>query len=261
VWWNNVDSRPQLVTIVDSTQFEITDILLFNSPFYHLRIFDSSDLNLHDFEIYSPIDSPNTDGINIDSGVTNLIADGLTIRNGDDAFAVNAFSNPSSNILFQNSRITGGHGVSIGSGVYEAISSVTFENLNISNTKYGCRIKCKNPPSNYSQDAGRVQDVLFTNISLNNTEFNPIYLSTHYGGDSSDNVQLSNITFQNFTSRFSGNNLRSEITGTQLKSPLVLDNVVFSYVTDSDPTSSLNLIENTTFQLVQPVTGVNTANS
>lgn len=261
IWWNKVDNRPQLITIVGCNQFEITRVVLLNSPFYNLRIFDSNDLNLHDFEISAPEDSPNTDGINIDSGVSNLTATNVTIRNGDDAFAVNAFQKPTSDIIFQNSTISAGHGISIGSGVYESISSVTFENLNISNTKYGCRIKCKEPPSNYSQKSGSANDIEFDNITFNNIQYNPIYLTTSFGGDSSDYVQLSNIKFSNILSTGSKYNLRSEITGDQLKTPLILDNVVFKNVNNSDPSNDMNLIENTDFELIQPVTGVNTENS
>lgn len=247
LWWKTPDAdRPQLIVINKCNTVTFSGVSLVDSPFYNIRIFDSLNLIFHDFSITAT--GPNTDGINIEQGVDNLEAYNLTIANGDDAFAVNSFQTPSSNISFHDSIINSGHGVSIGSGIYQAISKVKFDNLKINNADYGLRIKCKNPSKNNNST---LTDVTYSNITMTNISQNPILIKSNYHNDEMNKViTFNNITYSNIKSNNSGYGASFIFyKKSSIPSPIVISNVFLENIRNSNPNQNQNKVENANLQV------------
>ncbi|WP_115708991.1 glycosyl hydrolase family 28 protein [Legionella sainthelensi] len=116
-WWNKVDTRPVLVDITGTSGVTVHSIQLRNSPKYNLHLVSTSDININNIVINAPSDSPNTDGVNTHN-IKNMTIDSIVVNNGDDGIAVNSDTGPSSDIKISNVTLINGHGLSIGSLVY-----------------------------------------------------------------------------------------------------------------------------------------------
>lgn len=55
----------QAVTIMNSSSVTVTGIKIQNSPKMHIFIDSSQNVQIYNFTVWSPGDSPNTDGIHI----------------------------------------------------------------------------------------------------------------------------------------------------------------------------------------------------
>eukprot|EP00730_Choanoeca_flexa_P002894 TRINITY_DN11221_c0_g1_i2.p2 TRINITY_DN11221_c0_g1~~TRINITY_DN11221_c0_g1_i2.p2 ORF type:complete len:422 (+),score=31.14 TRINITY_DN11221_c0_g1_i2:2307-3572(+) len=102
---------PRIIEFDHSSKLVVTDISLLNSPIWNLKFDNCIDVSVSNITIVAPFDSPNTDGIDLDSCHFATV-DGVRISNGDDEVAIGGSS---SNILVQNSLFANGHGASIGS--------------------------------------------------------------------------------------------------------------------------------------------------
>merc|ERR1712022_68748 len=94
--------------------------------------------------------APNTDGIDV-------AADGVHIRdvdilNGDDSICIKS---PSANVLVESSRVAQGNGLVVGTaadqsawgGPWETanVHNVTFRDITVNDTTFGCHIKFSFP--------------------------------------------------------------------------------------------------------------------
>ena len=86
--------RPDLFQIHSSSDIRIADITLQNSPFWTLHPIYSSDLEIADVTVHNPSDSPNTDGINIDS-CHGVKLHGALVDVGDDGISMKSGCNES----------------------------------------------------------------------------------------------------------------------------------------------------------------------
>lgn len=233
-WWPKSSSkekqckiRPTMIIINQCTQLTFRNLSISNSPYYHLRVIDSNHLKFLNLNINSPSTSPNTDGINIYGGSTDVEIAHCMVHNGDDAFAVNAFKKPCSQISIHDCVLSAGHGASIGSAINNQIENISFENLQISNTRWGLRIK------SIGGKVGKVNQVTFSNIQLNNITENPILLTTYYKKDNPNpSTIFTNITYSNISSSKSGLDAGFRVVKPviQVPSPIVLNNVVLNNV-------------------------------
>lgn len=68
-WWQQFKkkdlryTRGRLVELMWSSNIEITDVTLKNSPFWHLHPYDCTNVTVRGVTILAPLNAPNTDGI------------------------------------------------------------------------------------------------------------------------------------------------------------------------------------------------------
>lgn len=197
LWWWTVfltsyDNRPDLLSFQSSQNLIIDGITLTNSPKYHLALWDVLDVtvqnvnikvNVTDKDSTIPTFPLNTDGIDIRG--RNAIFRNLTIENFDDAVAIkpthsgeSIFTNCTENILVENSRVTFGVGMSIGSVPPNpnnaCIRNITFRNITFDNPIKAIYIK----PNPGDKGTGLIANITYENIIINDALWWAIYIGT-----------------------------------------------------------------------------------
>ncbi|KAL6196968.1 hypothetical protein ACLB2K_032581 [Fragaria x ananassa] len=92
-WWNKFHSkklqytRPYLIEVMFSSNVQISNLTLINSPSWNVHPIYSSDILVQGLTILAPVSSPNTDGVYPDS-CTNVKIEDCYIVSGDDCVAV-----------------------------------------------------------------------------------------------------------------------------------------------------------------------------
>ena len=176
---------------------------------------------------------PNSDGIDLDC-VTNAVVENSYFDVGDDALCVKSgldwfgrkWAHPSRNILFRNIVVGHGHGISIGSEMSGGVNNVTFENIAMTGTQRGPRIKSQRGRG------GVVQDIVFRNVSAQNVSvglsFSLEYSSSIPPTNASATPIFRNIFLEDIS--FTGSGSRAEFIGLS-ESPI--ENVTLKRVTFS----------------------------
>lgn len=142
--------RPPLLQILDSENVRIDGLTLTGSPFWTCHPIGVTNLQLHNITIINPYDSPNTDGIDIESCV-NVSVRGCDVSVGDDGIAVKCGSGKemmdfqrSENILVENCTVRGAHGgFVIGSETASGVKGAAVRNCRFIGTDRGIRIKTR----------------------------------------------------------------------------------------------------------------------
>lgn len=237
-WWNKADSRPTMNMISGCSNLIIRNIRVQNSPYYHFRLLKCQTMIIHDLVINSPLDSPNTDGINCRGGVSDLEIYNCDISNGDDAIAINSADSDSYNIHVHDCNVTGSHGLSLGSTINYQIYDILFENIQLKGPEYGCRIK----PASTSSNNSKVKNITYRNINLSGVQKNPILVTCFYRSSSPDKATLfDTITFDTINCSDSGYGMSLYMDrSSQLLNPILLKNVSLNNIKDSN-----NIFENT----------------
>ncbi|KAI3792056.1 hypothetical protein L2E82_05925 [Cichorium intybus] len=144
-----------------------------NSPMLHISINGCTGVDIGNLQIQAPGDSPNTDGIDINSSSHVNIHDSK-IQTGDDCVAINGGTY---DINVTRVFCGPGHGISIGSlgenGGHDTVEQVHVKNCNITGTQNGLRIKT------VPYGTGYAKGIVFQDIHLVNVE-NPIIIDQHY---------------------------------------------------------------------------------
>ncbi|KAF1880597.1 hypothetical protein Lal_00011656, partial [Lupinus albus] len=92
-WWGKFKkkeltlTRPYMIEIMYSSEIQISNLTLVNSPSWFVHPIYSSNIIIQGLTILAPVDSPNTDGIDPDS-CTNTKIQECYIVSGDDCVAV-----------------------------------------------------------------------------------------------------------------------------------------------------------------------------
>ncbi|KAL2470111.1 Pectin lyase-like superfamily protein [Abeliophyllum distichum] len=145
-----------------------------NSQLMHLVINSCNNVMVHNVKIIAPEQSPNTDGIHVQSSTGVTITESK-IQTGDDCISIGPGT---TNLLMDNIQCGPGHGVSIGSlgrNFNEiGVQNVTLRNSVFSGSDNGLRIKTWARPSN-----GFVRNIHYQDIVMNNVE-NPIIIDQNY---------------------------------------------------------------------------------
>ncbi|XP_057461349.1 probable polygalacturonase [Actinidia eriantha] len=180
VWWNwfrneTLDyTRPHLVEFINSTGVVISNLTFLNSPFWTIHPVYCSQVAVQNVTIISPLDSPNTDGIDPDSSNDVCIED-CYISTGDDLIAIKSgwdeygisYARPSTNIIIR--RLVGetrsSSGIALGSEMSGGISEVHAENLQFFNSNTGIRIKTSPGRGGYVRNI-YVSDVIMTDVKI-----------------------------------------------------------------------------------------------
>ncbi|KAJ0979776.1 hypothetical protein J5N97_015250 [Dioscorea zingiberensis] len=174
----------------------ISDLTLTDSKGVHLKVQRSANVTVHDINISSPADSPNTDGI-YTSRTHCLNLTNINIATGDDCIAIGQGSTD----IFVSKIVCGpGHGLSVGSlGGHDNeddVNGLIVKNCTVLSADNGVRIKTW-PGS----EPGKASNITFEDIIMHNVS-NPILIDQGYCPrqthcpDQPSLIQLQGITFK-----------------------------------------------------------------
>ncbi|RAL48262.1 hypothetical protein DM860_005686 [Cuscuta australis] len=181
----------------NSDNVEITGLTSQNSQRFHIVIYGTRKAMLQGIKISAPEDSPNTDGIHVQSSTQVTILNSF-IGTGDDCVSIG----PGTTYLWIDGIACGpGHGISIGSlgwAMQEAgVENVKVKNVQFTGTENGVRIKTWARASN-----GFVKNVLFQRATMVDVR-NPIIIDQNYCPHNQANcphqasgVNITGVTFR-----------------------------------------------------------------
>ncbi|CAN6453274.1 unnamed protein product [Victoria cruziana] len=178
---------------------EVTGITSLNPKMFRIALLNNERITFHDVHIKAPEDSPNTDGIHIETstGVKIMKSD---IGTGDDCISI---GHGNTDVYVEAVNCGPGHGISVGSlGRYpyeKDVSGVTVKGCTLTGTMNGVRIKSwQASPSSIS-----ARNMTFDNIIVKDVG-NPIIIDQNYcpfksacAQQAPSRVKISDITFSN----------------------------------------------------------------
>ncbi|CAN8318292.1 unnamed protein product [Cochlearia groenlandica] len=145
-----------------------------NSQMFHVAINGCNNVKLQGVKVLAAGNSPNTDGIHVQSSSTVSIFN-TKISTGDDCVSIGPGTN---GLWIENVACGPGHGISIGSlgkdNVESGVQNVTVKTVTFTGTDNGVRIKSWARPSN-----GFARNIRFQHCVMNNVE-NPIVIDQNY---------------------------------------------------------------------------------
>jgi len=167
-WWSYAGKsgakRPRMISFSSCERVLIENVLLTNSPMFHIAISGrSTDVTVCGVTIRAnastdPVNpGHNTDACDV-SGQRILIQ-GCDVSVGDDNFTC---AGGTSDVLITNCTYGYGHGVSIGSPTSGGISNFTVVNCTFNNTESGIRIKTDRDRGGY------LHDLSYLNLRMTN---------------------------------------------------------------------------------------------
>ncbi|KAK9138990.1 hypothetical protein Sjap_009584 [Stephania japonica] len=170
-------SGARSITFNSVTNLVVSGLTSMNSQATHMVISGCNNVAVSKVTITAPGQSPNTDGIHVQSSTGVTIKDS-TIKTGDDCISIGPGTKK---LLIQGISCGPGHGISIGSLAREmkedGVEDVTVKNVVFSGSENGVRIKSWARPS-----SGYVKGVTYQDITMNNVK-NPIIIDERYCPD------------------------------------------------------------------------------
>nr|GMC83173.1 polygalacturonase-like [Ipomoea batatas] len=196
---NSAKNCPQGATTLafyNSNNVVISGLSSQNSQMFHILIDRCHNAKLQEVKISAPGNSPNTDGIHVQSSSAVTILNSH-IGTGDDCISIGPGN---SNLWIENIACGPGHGISIGSlGKEEqegGVQNVTVKTVTFTGTQNGLRIKTWAKPSN-----GFVKNVVFQHAVMSDVQ-NPIIIDQNYCPNhqncphQSSGVKISDIKYE-----------------------------------------------------------------
>ncbi|MCD9559056.1 hypothetical protein HAX54_016785 [Datura stramonium] len=180
----------------NSNNIVINGVTAQNSQMFHILVDGCHNVKLQGVKVSAPGNSPNTDGIHVQS------SSGVSIMNsnigtGDDCISIGPGN---SNIWIEGIACGPGHGISIGSLGWEqqepGVQNVTVKTVTFTGTENGVRVKTWARPS-----SSFVRDVLFQHIVMADVE-NPIIIDQNYCPNhescphQGSGVKISDVTYE-----------------------------------------------------------------
>ncbi|TQD72997.1 hypothetical protein C1H46_041473 [Malus baccata] len=175
----------------------VSGLTSINSQATHLVVNSCNNVVVRNVKLIAPSESPNTDGIHVQSS-TGVTITGSILQTGDDCISIGPGTR---NLYMSNIKCGPGHGVSIGSLgkdlKEDGVQNVTLMNAVFSGSDNGVRIKSWARPS-----TGFVKNILFQNIIMRNVK-NPVIIDQDYCPNSqgcpsmSSGVKISQVTYRN----------------------------------------------------------------
>ena len=203
-WWGLVEylliaeNRPRLLSIYNSTNLLVENILLKNSPYWTFLANDIANLEIRHTDVdarrrpevqyhdWNELTAFNTDGFDV-AGKNVWIHD-CNIWNDDDCIAVkeqtsdSIHSSCSENMLFERINASG-VGLTIGSigpmPAHTCVRNITFRNSTMYNTFKGIYLKSR--PGKVG-DTGEISNVTYENILINNASQWAIWIGPQQAG-------------------------------------------------------------------------------
>jgi polygalacturonase len=192
--WESQFLRPALLQLVHCEQVVLEGVTLMNSPFWNTHLVYLNHVNIRGVTFQNPSDTPNGDGLDIDS-CSNVRVSDCHFDVGDDCLCLKSGIDkdgrrvgiPTENITVTNCTMLHGHGgVVFGSECAGGIRNVTISNCIFIGTDRGIRIK-----TNRARGGG-VENVRISNIYMQDV-LCPLAINTfyRYGVDESDPLMTS----------------------------------------------------------------------
>ncbi|KAF1870205.1 hypothetical protein Lal_00017786 [Lupinus albus] len=208
VWWKSCNNdrcqRPKALSFRRCNNLRLSGISHINSAKGHISINKCEHVTISDLKITAPIESKNTDGIDI-SESKYIVVDNCNMATGDDCIAMNSGT---SDIEITRIACGPGHGISVGSlgrnGAYATVQNVHVSDCSFSGSTNGARIKT------WQEGSGYVKNVTFEHIRFTNTK-NPIIINQSYRNDKlnevkSQGIEIIGVTYRDLKGT-SGNNI------------------------------------------------------
>ncbi|KAL6198636.1 hypothetical protein ACLB2K_028425 [Fragaria x ananassa] len=167
-WWNKFHSkklqytRPYLIEVMFSSNVQILNLTLINSPSWNVHPIYSSDILVQGLTILAPVSSPNTDGVNPDSCTNVKIEEYCYIVSGDDCVAVKSgwdqygvsFGMPTKQLVIRRLTCVSPYSaaIALGSEMSGGIEDVRAEDIVAVETESGVRIKTAVGRGGYVRD-------------------------------------------------------------------------------------------------------------
>ncbi|GAA4836318.1 hypothetical protein GCM10023310_12300 [Paenibacillus vulneris] len=181
VEWETQFLRPALFQLFRCTNVRLEGITLQNSPFWNTHLVYCDNVTIHGVLIQNPSDTPNGDGLDIDSCRYVRISD-CQFDVGDDCLCLKSgidedgrrIGIPTENVTVTNCTMRAGHGgVVLGSETAGGIRHVTISNCVFIGTDRGIRFK-----SNRAR-GGTIEHVQVNNIFMKGV-LCPIAINSFY---------------------------------------------------------------------------------
>ena len=167
--------RPRLIVLENCKRVRLEGVTLENSPMFHFVPFRCEDVTVDGITIFSPADSPNTDGI--DPSVSRrVLITRCRIDTGDDCVAVKAGARgygASEDIMVSDCTFLHGHGCSIGSDTDSGVRNMTVTRCTFDGTDIGVRLKSRRGRG------GLVEDITYSDLTMRNVG-QAIVISSYY---------------------------------------------------------------------------------
>ena len=183
--------RPRMLQFVECENVLIEDVTMKNSPSWTVHPAWCKNITVRNLIIRNPFDSPNTDGVNLDSCKRGLI-EGIDVETGDDMCCLKAGKDqdawdvgvPCEDIVIRNCKGglgNGGHGgITIGSETSACIKNAYIHDCELGTLYYAVRMKSMKGRGGY------VENIDFENITIRNATKTPISITLRYTGEPLD---------------------------------------------------------------------------
>lgn len=194
LWWQKFHknqlkyTRPYLIEIMYSSNIQISNLTLVNSPSWNVHPVYSSNVVVQGITILAPVTSPNTDGINPDS-CTNTRIEDCYIVSGDDCVAVKsgwdeygiAFGMPTKQVVIRRLTCISPTSavIALGSEMSGGIQDVRAEDIVAVNSESGVRIKTAVGRGGY------VKDIYVRRMIMNTMKW-AFWMTGNYGSHADD---------------------------------------------------------------------------
>lgn len=202
-WWFDekkmrIAFRPRIMFFNRCKGIAVFGLSFKNSPSWTIHPYFSQDIELLALNINNPKNSPNTDGIDIESS-KNIAVKGAYFDLGDDCIAIKSgkiymgrkYKTPSEQIYIYQCCMENGHGaITLGSEMSAGINGVLAEKCLFLNTDRGIRIKTRRGRGNLAV----IDNVAFKDIKMQGV-LTPFVVNCFYFCDpdgKSDYVQNKN---------------------------------------------------------------------
>lgn len=182
--------RPMFLQILDSKNVLIDGITFCNSPCWTLNLVWCRDSIVRNVTIDNPADSPNTDGINIESSNRVIVEDCTVNTTGDDMYCLKAGRNedawevgiPCENVIIRRCRSLGpsrSGGIVIGSEMSAGVRNILAEDCD-----FDCNVNCVRIKSKDGR-GGVVENIDFRRLRMR-TGMRGINISYRYSCEAQD---------------------------------------------------------------------------
>lgn len=190
------DLRSPFIQLLSCKNVLIDGITLNNSPFWNIDPVWCENMIIRNIMIESPMDSPNTDGINVDSCKNVVVEDCTIVSAGDDMFCLKAGRNDDAlsvgisceNVIIRRCKglyESKSGGIVIGSEMSAGVRNVLAEDCD-----FGHNINCVRFKSKDGR-GGVVENIECRNLHMSKG-MRGVNISFRYdcGGPSSDNAKI-----------------------------------------------------------------------
>lgn len=187
-WWHGFRQvrgayRPRMVFLNRCRNVLLEGFTTRNSPAWNLHPYFSDDVKLLNLTVENPKNSPNTDGLDIESCRRTLVQ-GVHFSVGDDCIAVKSgkiymgqrYKRPTEDLIIRNCLMENGHGgVTIGSEIAAGAQRVLVQDCVFRGTDRGLRIKTRRGRGRDSV----LDEIVFRRIRMEDV-VNPFVVNSFY---------------------------------------------------------------------------------